>query len=139
MLALALLLAAAQPPAAPSAAAPPVITTLSGLRLQTLRAGTGRRPEPADAVLLSYVGKLADGTVFDKAEEPVGLPVSGTVAGFEEALLLMNKGGTYRIWLPPHLAYGPEGAGGVIPPNATLEFTLTLHDIGRPAPGPAPE
>jgi FKBP-type peptidyl-prolyl cis-trans isomerase FkpA len=85
-------------------------------------------------VLVTYEGRLADGTLFDEAEQPVGLPVSGTIPGFEEALLLMNEGGTYRIELPPHLAYGAEGAGGgAIPPYATLRFTLTLHRVGRAA------
>jgi FKBP-type peptidyl-prolyl cis-trans isomerase FkpA len=140
MIALALLLAAAQPPAAaPSAAPPPVVTTVTGLRIQTLSPGTGPRPTIEDAVLVTYEGRLADGTVFDKAEAPVGFGVGDLVPGFTEALLLMSKGGTYRIWLPPELAYGAEGAGGgTIPPGATLDFTVTLLDIGRPAAAASP-
>ena len=66
--------------------------------------------------------------------------VSGVIPGFQEALLLMNQGGTYRFWIPAALAYGAEGAGGgVIPPNAELDFTVTLVDIGRPAPAPPPQ
>jgi FKBP-type peptidyl-prolyl cis-trans isomerase FklB len=133
---------AAATPAAPAAAAPGVeqgvVTTASGLRIQTLTAGTGAAPEPGGAVLVSYEGKLANGTVFDATQEPVGLPVSALVPGFTEALLMMRVGGRYRIWIPPNLAYGEAGAGGgVVPPNAELEFTITLHDVGRPGPAPA--
>lgn len=129
-------------PAAPAASAPSVeqgvVTTASGLRIQTLAAGTGAAPEPGGAVLVSYEGKLANGTVFDSTQEPVGLPVSALVPGFTEALLMMRVGGRYRIWIPANLAYGERGAGeGVVPPNAELEFTVTLHDVGRLGPGPA--
>jgi FKBP-type peptidyl-prolyl cis-trans isomerase FkpA len=127
--------AAPKPPAAQAAA--PVVTTASGLRIQTLAAGTGPAPGPDDAVLITYEGRLLDGKVFDKSEQPVGMMVSGTVPGFAEALQLMRMGGTYRIWIPPQLAYGDKGAGGgAVPPGATLDFTLTLLDIGRPAPPP---
>jgi len=87
-------------------------------------------------VLINYVGRLASGKVFDKADR-AGMLVSGTVPGFAEALQHMAKGGTYRVWIPPQLAYGAAGAGdGVIPPNATLDFTITLLDIGKAAPTP---
>jgi FKBP-type peptidyl-prolyl cis-trans isomerase len=125
-------------PAAPAAAiAPqPPITTPSGLRFQTLSAGTGPRPALEDAVLVMYQGRLADGTVFDASQKPVGFGVQDLIPGFTEALLLMNKGGTYRFRIPSHLAYGEKG-GGPIPPNAELEFTVLLLDIGKAAPAPA--
>jgi FKBP-type peptidyl-prolyl cis-trans isomerase len=152
MLSLLLVLAAAQaapaspliaPPslAAPAAAAPqPPITTASGLRFQTLEAGDGPKPAPEDAVLVMYEGRLADGTVFDASARPVGFGVRDLIPGFTEALLLMNKGGVYRFRIPPHLAYGEKG-GGPIPPNAVLEFTVLLLDIGKPAAAsvPAPQ
>ena len=131
-----LLLALAAP--APAVAAPaPIVATASGLRFQTLKAGTGPRPAADHAVLIAYEGRLADGKVFDRTEEPVGMMVSGVIPGFREALLMMNQGGTYRFWIPAALAYGAEGAGDSIPPNAELDFTVTLHDIGRPVPAPA--
>lgn len=135
------LLLALAAPAKPVPASPPTVVTVtpSGLRFQTMRPATGPRPAPEDAVLIAYEGRLADGKVFDKAEKPVGMMVSGVIPGFREALLMMNQGGTYRFWIPAALAYGAEGAGGgAIPPNAELEFTVTLVDIGRPAPVPAP-
>jgi peptidylprolyl isomerase len=112
---------------------PAAATTASGLHFQVLQAGAGRRPRLGDAVLVTYEGRLADGTVFDSAAQPVGLPVSDLVPGFTEALLLMNEGGRYRFRIPPALAYGARGRPGVIPPNAELDFTLTLIRVGRPA------
>ena len=130
-------LAAATPPSSPAPAAPPgpsaVVTTPSGLRLQILEPGTGRRPTAEDAVRVVYEGRLADGSVFDTTTEPVGLQVSDLVPGFTEALQLMNAGVRYRFWLPPQLAYGRDGVHGTIPPDAELEFTLTLLAVGRPA------
>lgn len=122
-----------------AAAGPAIVTTASGLRFQTLSPGRGPHPRAESAVLIRYVGRLADGRVFDKSEQPVGMLVSGVIPGFAEALLMMNQGGTYRFWIPAALAYGAQGAGGgAIPPNAELDFTVTLVDIGRPAPAPAP-
>ena len=136
---IALLLAAASPAAAPSVPAPSArseaaasIATASGVRLQVLEPGTGPRPGPADMVRVTYEGRLADGTLFDTASEPVELPVSALIPGFTEALQLMQVGGRYLIRIPPALAYGERGAGGVIPPNAELEFTVTLVEIGSP-------
>jgi FKBP-type peptidyl-prolyl cis-trans isomerase FkpA len=115
-----------------------VLTTGSGLRYQVLKPGTGPHPGPDDAVRIDYVGRLASGKVFDQAEG-AGMMVSGTVPGFAEALQRMRLGGTYRVWIPPQLAYGTEGAGdGIVPPNATLDFTITLRDIGHPVAPPAP-
>jgi FKBP-type peptidyl-prolyl cis-trans isomerase len=152
MFSLALLLAAAQP--APAAAAPPrsfippvsaraVVSTSSGLRFETLRAGTGTKPTTADLVLVTYEGHLADGTLFDASPRPTAFPVAGVVPGFSEALQLMQRGGRYRFWIPSALAYGPEGVPGAIPPNAELEFIVTLIDMkpaeAQPAaPEPAP-
>ncbi len=135
-----LLLAVAAPAQGAAAPTPPVVATASGLRFQTLKPGTGPRPAADNAVLIAYEGRLADGKVFDRSEQPVGMMVSGVIPGFQEALLMMNQGGTYRFWIPGALAYGPQGTpDGTIPPNAELDFTVTLHDIGRPAPAPAPE
>ena len=105
----------------------------SGIRIHTLKAGTGPMPGPNDAVLIDYVGRLKTGKIFDQAKH-AGMMVSQTVPGFAEALQQMRKGGSYRVWIPPQLAYGATGAGdGAIPPNATLDFTITLLDIGKPA------
>ena len=121
-------------------------TTSSGLQYRVIEAGEGPHPGPRDVALIHYTGRLEDGTVFDTSEgqQPVPLPVSGSIPGFAEALQLMRKGATYRLRIPPELGYGAEGAGGVIPPNATLEFDVTLIDFasqealqgaGVPPPG----
>lgn len=131
---IALLLLQAAPIQAPAAEAPlSSVTTASGLRFEVLQVGTGRRPRPGDAVLVTYVGRLADGTIFDSATRPVGLSVSGAIPGFTEALLLMNEGGRYRFVIPARLAYGTRGRPGVVPPNSALDFTLSLLRVGRPA------
>jgi peptidylprolyl isomerase len=137
MLSLALLLAQAAPAPmpAPLTVETPLssVTTPGGLRFDVLQAGTGRRPVRGDAVLVTYVGRLADGTVFDSAAQPVGLLVSVAIPGFTEALLMMNEGGRYRFVIPPRLAYGARGRPGIVPPNASLDFTLRLVRVGRPA------
>jgi FKBP-type peptidyl-prolyl cis-trans isomerase FkpA len=133
VLSLALLLAQIAPAPAPAPVAPSSVTTRSGLRFEVIEAGTGRRPVRGDAVLVSYVGRLADGTVFDSTAQPAGLLVSGAIPGFTEALGMMNEGGRYRFRIPPRLAYGARGRPGIVPPNAELDFTLTLIRVGRPA------
>jgi peptidylprolyl isomerase len=156
MLSLALLLAAVapvspiQPTPPPPAAkrAPPrsflppvnlrnVVTTPSGLRFETLRPGSGPRPTTGDQVLVTYEGHLADGTLFDASGQPTAFPVKAVVPGFAEALQLMQKGGRYRFWIPPAFAYGDKGVPGAIPPNAELEFIVTLVDMRPDQPAPA--
>ena len=139
MIGLSFLLAIASPASDAGPPPSPIVATASGLRFQTLKPGTGPRPAADNAVLIAYEGRLADGTVFDRSDRPVGMMVSGVIPGFQEALLMMNQGGTYRFWIPGALAYGAEGTpDGAIPPNAELDFTVTLVDIGRPAPAPLP-
>jgi len=108
-----------------------MLTTASGIQLQVLKEGTGAQPTTTDIVLVHYEGRLEDGTVFDstKGKQPVPFPVTGVIPGFTEGLQMMKKGGTYRLKIPPQLAYGEKGAGGVIPPNATLDFEIELIDI----------
>ena len=106
-------------------------TTESGLQYRVIEEGEGAQPTAQDVALIDYTGRLEDGTVFDSTEgkQPVPLPVTGSIPGFAEGLQLMKKGATYRFRIPPQLAYGAEGAGGVIPPNATLDFEVTLHEF----------
>jgi FKBP-type peptidyl-prolyl cis-trans isomerase FkpA len=107
-------------------------TTASGLQYRVLKEGTGPSPALTDVALIDYTGKLEDGTEFDstKGKQPVPMPVQGSIPGFSEGLRLMNKGATYRFRIPSALAYGEQGAGnGVIPPNATLDFEVTLHEF----------
>jgi len=103
--------------------------TPSGLRYKVLVPGKpGPHPTDSDVTLVNYVGKLPDGTVFDKSQQPTPMPVAGVVPGFSEGLKLMPKGAKYRFWLPPQLGYGDK-ANGPIPANATLVFDVELVDF----------
>ena len=107
---------------------PGVVQTASGLQYRVTVPGDGARPTETDVVLVNYVGRLTDGTVFDQSPQPTPMPVAAAVPGFAEALKLMQKGGKYRLWIPSALAYGSKGSGP-IPPNATLEFDVDLIDF----------
>ncbi|WP_294394605.1 FKBP-type peptidyl-prolyl cis-trans isomerase [uncultured Sphingomonas sp.] len=115
-----------------------VHTTGSGLQYKVLKAGSGPHVTINDIVSVEYRGTLVDGTQFDASQpgQPVQFPVAGVVPGFTEALLLMSKGATYRVWLPPQLAYGDRQAGP-IPPNSVLAFDITLDDFAPMPPQPA--
>ena len=107
-----------------------VITTPSGLQFEVITEGEGDCPTLDDAVSVTYTGKLYNGEIFDDSEgNDVTLPIKGLVPGFTQGLLMMKPGGTYRIIIPSDLGYGPKGTAGVIPGNAALDFTITLHRV----------
>ena len=131
--------AMAQPPAdfmAANGKKAGVITTPSGLQYQILKEGTGSKPGPNDTVLVEYDGKLANGESFDSSARqggPAALPVAaGMIPGWGEGLQLMPQGSKYRFWMPPELAFGEQGAGGKIPPNAVAIFDVELLAIAPP-------
>jgi len=107
-----------------------VQSTASGVEYQVIRPGDGPRPTASDIALVDYKGSLTNGTVFDasKPGRPAAMPVAAVVPGFREALMLMPKGATYRVWIPPKLGYGPNDTGP-IPGNSVLVFDLTLDEI----------
>ena len=107
-----------------------VQTTESGLQWEVLEEGTGARPSATDRVSIHYSGSLTDGTVFDSSgDTPLQLGVNQFVSGFSEGLQLMTVGSRYRFVIPSHLAYGPQGSGAVIGPDATLVFEVELLGI----------
>ncbi len=109
-----------------------VKTTESGLQYEVIKEGDGAQPTAADQVVVHYTGKLIDGTVFDSSEErgmPATFGVTQVIPGWVEALQLMKAGSTWRLFIPSNLAYGPQGAGGVIGPNQTLIFDVTLIEV----------
>lgn len=111
---------------------PEVTTTASGLQYEIIKEGEGAIPTAQDQVTVHYTGKLIDGTVFDSSEErgePATFGVTQVIAGWVEALQLMKVGSRYRLFIPSQLAYGPNGAGGIIGPNATLIFDVELLQI----------
>ena len=107
-----------------------VTVTESGLQYEVLREGEGASPTREDEVRLHYRGTLIDGTEFDSSYEgePVVFNAGRLIAGFTEALLLMQEGAHYRIVIPSDLAYGPAGQGE-IGPNATLVFEIELFEV----------
>ncbi|MGA9369249.1 MAG: FKBP-type peptidyl-prolyl cis-trans isomerase [Steroidobacteraceae bacterium] len=115
-----------------------VITTASGLEYQVLKAGQGRSPKMGDSVVVNYRGTLLDGTEFDssfKRGQPASFEVGHVIAGWNEALQLMQPGAKYRIFIPPQLAYDlspPQGAP--IPPGAMLIFDVDLLSVQPPRP-----
>jgi FKBP-type peptidyl-prolyl cis-trans isomerase FklB len=97
-----------------------------------LKYGHGESPTTEDHVKCHYHGILLDGTVFDSSverNEPAIFPVNAVIQGWAEALQMMPVGSKWRLFIPPDLAYGTEGAGGMIGPNATLIFDVELLNI----------
>lgn len=109
-----------------------MITTPSGLQYEVLREGQGAKPGPSDTVTVHYRGTLSNGQVFDSSYDrgqPLSFRLNQVIKGWTEGLQLMSVGAHYRLTIPAHLGYGAAGAGGVIPPNATLIFDVELLKI----------
>ncbi len=111
-----------------------MITTASGLQYEDLVVGTGASPTRGDTVIVHYTGWLEDGTKFDSSVDR-GQPfsfvigVGQVIPGWDEGVATMQIGGQRRLTIPAELGYGTQGAGGVIPPNATLIFEVELLGI----------
>lgn len=111
-----------------------VKVTASGLQYQVLSSGNGKAPTATDKVTVNYVGKLVDGTEFDSSyarNEPATFTVNQVIPGWTEALQLMKEGDKWMLFIPSNLAYGEQGAGGQIPPNATLIFEVELLKVNE--------
>jgi UDP-GlcNAc:undecaprenyl-phosphate/decaprenyl-phosphate GlcNAc-1-phosphate transferase len=109
-----------------------VVTLPSGLQYKILKEGHGRMPAESDTVVCSYQGTLIDGTVFDSsdgANQQATFKMNTVISGWREALKLMPVGSKWQLFIPPQLAYGQQGSGNDIGPNATLIFTLELVSI----------
>jgi len=111
------------------------------LQYLVLTNGTGPMPTNGDTVTMNYRGTLVDGTEFDssfKRGQPATFPIGGVIRGWTEALQKMNVGSTWKLFIPPELAYGEQGGRG-IPPNSTLIFEVNLVSTqAAPPPPPAP-
>jgi FKBP-type peptidyl-prolyl cis-trans isomerase len=111
-------------------------TTRSGLKYTILKTGTGAKPKPGQEVFVHYTGTLTNGKKFDSSRDK-GQPFSFKVGagqvipGWDEALSTMKVGERRKLTIPPKLGYGAAGAGGVIPPNATLIFDVELLKLGE--------
>ena len=108
--------------------------TGSGLRYQIIQNGDGQKAEKGKTVSVHYKGQLPDGTVFDssyKRNQPIDFPLGmgQVIPGWDEGIALLKVGDKARFVIPSELAYGSRGAGGVIPPNATLIFDVELMNV----------
>lgn len=108
--------------------------TSSGLRYKMVSEGNGKKAEKGKTVSVHYKGMLPDGTVFDssyKRKQPIEFPLGKghVIEGWDEGIQLLKEGDKARFVIPSNLAYGSRGAGGVIPPNATLVFDVELVKV----------
>lgn len=118
------------------------ITTSSGLVVEDLECGEGAEATSGSVVSVHYTGTLEDGTKFDSSldrDEPFrfNLGAGQVIEGWDEGVVGMKVGGKRKLTIPPELGYGEAGAGGVIPPNATLIFEIELLEVEEPGASPS--
>ncbi|TFY98293.1 FKBP-type peptidyl-prolyl cis-trans isomerase [Ramlibacter humi] len=110
------------------------VKTASGLVYESLKEGSGESPKATDVVRVNYRGTFQDGREFDssyKRGEPAEFPLNRVIPCWTEAVQKMKPGGKAKLTCPPEIAYGSRGAGGVVPPNATLNFEVELLSVKR--------
>jgi peptidylprolyl isomerase len=110
------------------------VTTASGLQYTDVKEGKGLSPKEGQVVIVHYTGTLPNGTKFDSSRDrgdpfKFTLGAGQVIKGWDEGIATMKVGGQRSLVIPPELGYGPQGAGGVIPPNSTLHFDVELIGV----------
>lgn len=121
-------------PLAAAAAEKGAVVTPSGLVYRALEEGKGDSPTPADTVRVHYRGRFPDGREFDSSHsrgQPASFPLNRVIRCWTEGVGRMKVGGKAKLTCPAAIAYGERGAGGVIPPNAVLQFEVELLGITK--------
>ena len=111
-----------------------LVTTASGLVYESIKEGAGESPKATDTVKVHYKGMFLDGKEFDssyKRGEPTEFPLNRVIPCWTEGVQRMKPGGKAKLTCPASIAYGERGAGGVIPPNTTLNFEVELISVKR--------
>jgi FKBP-type peptidyl-prolyl cis-trans isomerase FklB len=109
-----------------------VVVLPSGVQIEMLSVGYGRKPTEKDSVVIDYNGWLSDGTLFDssyKRGQPATFSVAGVVPGFAEGLMNIRMGGHAKVYIPSYLGYGKKGSGRAVPPDSTLVFEIEILDV----------
>lgn len=109
-----------------------VVQLPNGIHYQVLKEGTGPKPSPTSTIKAHYRGALLNGREFDssfKRNQPFTARLTQLIKGWQHVLPMMPVGSLWRLWIPSHLAYGDQGAGGNIPGGATLVFEIELLEI----------
>jgi FKBP-type peptidyl-prolyl cis-trans isomerase FkpA len=115
---------------AAAAKEPGAVVSPSGVVYRSIKDGTGANPKVTDSVKVNYRGSFPDGRVFDESRGgPISFPLKGVIPCWTEGVQKLKVGGKAKLTCPSAVAYGPRGAGGVIPPNATLVFEVELLAI----------
>ena len=120
--------------ATPTSPPAPTFAPVTELKIEDLKVGTGSAVASGSSVTVHYIGGLTNGKVFDSSvprKQPFAFKIGEgqVIKGWEEGLIGMKVGGIRRLHIPPQLGYGAQGAGGIIPPNATLIFEIQLLDV----------
>ncbi len=116
---------------AAAAKEPGAVVSSSGVVFKSIKEGNGASPKATDTVKVNYRGTFPDGKEFDasKPGNPISFPLNGVIPCWTEGVQMLKVGGKAKLTCPSGVAYGPRGAGGVIPPNATLVFEVELLAI----------
>lgn len=119
--------------------ASPATTTSSGLTYMITRPGTGQQLKAGDTVIVQYTGLLTNGTKFDSSldrNQPIEFPLGAgrVIKGWDEGIMRLRVGDQATLIIPPQLGYGAKGAGGIIPPDATLIFIVEVVGVKETSP-----